>query len=1439
MAELRFTVVGAYESTDLVARFDAHTTVGQLADELERATDRRGDRDRTIRRLSRGETDLRRETELQRADIRNGDRLGLTLDSGVRDPGAIEPIAVLVVIAGPDLDKRFKLERGEFVVGRSSRADITLSDELASRQHAVFRLTDVLEVADAESTNGILVNGSLIDAPRHLVPDDVVEVGETAIRVETVHGDHGAVSIHENVVQFNRPPRIDAPFAPMTVKFPAPVPEPRKPRIPLISALVPLLMGGMMYLMTRNPLTVMFIAMSPLLILGNFIETRKGSAREHRAARAEYDATMHDRRADLDTAREDEIRTRNRRSPDVAELARWVADLSPRLWEREPEHTDFLTFRVGQRVQQSAIAIDVGTGGTRDQRRELDELVTEFAELPPVPWVISARDQGPLGVAGPHESASAIARSLIVQAVTLHSPNELVVGCLLSQEHEREWEWLKWLPHTSNPDALGLPSLVAIGENAGTEWAVALQQLIERRLDETQPGGEQRRFHPHLLMLIDGRIPIDRGRYSALLELGSSAGVTAVWMSPDARRLPNACRSTVAVDPGGVTITVGDVAEGSRHGSIPIESVSVDAAESLARQLAPIVDVSADRVGGSDLPSRVNLLDLVGGLDVVEKPQLLANRWKASGGSKALPGPVGTYEGGTLMVDLRVDGPHGLVGGTTGAGKSEFLQSYLAGLALNHSPERINFLLVDYKGGSAFGDLVDQFDANGACEWRGLPHTVGMITDLTPALVQRALTSLQAELHRREIILNKHRAKDLIELEMRNVPDTPASLIIVVDEFAALAKEVPAFVDGVVDIAQRGRSLGLHLLLATQKPGGVITPNIQANTNLRVALRMATEDESRDVVRSPVAGRIDRSTPGRGVIRRGPTDLVAFQSAYVGGVTTPAATAILELGELSLGRVDWLGTPSPKSVAAKQSEADLRRIVRAANAAAIETNMPPVRRPWLDPLPDHVDLLDLPRPDSDARIPFGLADLPNEQSRSVAYFDPDHDGSMLVYGMGGSGKTVFLRTLAAEFGLTRDRSPVHVYGLDFAGRGLEMIAVLPHVGNVIVPEDYERITKLLTSLRAAIDGRAAAFAESNAAHLSDFRRQQPDADVARLVVLLDGYENFVATFEKIDRGKWVEMLPRLVADGRQSGVHFVLTGTRRSSIPMAISSQVSTRLVFRMATEDEYHALGSDPKSFDNQTPAGRCLMGTTEVQTAILGPESSTVAEAREFAQLAKQLEGTGSEASAIQVLPAEVARQRLPDSGQGLRWILTDSFRSCGPDLSRNVLIAGPPRSGKTTAIASLVEAAAERGLEPEVYAFRPHELLPTARSFEDLEARLDADDTGIVFVDDAERITGTPLDAKVQKVLVDGRLIVVFAADAGHARGYDPTFKALRARCDSCVLQPNPDTDADLLGAPVERSAAAFPPGRARVRFAEAVMIGQVGHPGVGEQLRGKSR
>ena len=351
---------------------------------------------------------------------------------------------------------------------------------------------------------------------------------------------------------------------------------------------------------------------------------------------------------------------------------------------------------------------------------------------------------------------------------------------------------------------------------------------------------------------------------------------------------------------------------------------------------------------------------------------------------------IGEAADGVFRIDIRLDGPHGLVAGTTGSGKSELLQTLIASLAVGNRPDEFNFVLVDYKGGAAFKDC------------NHLPHTVGMVTDLDGHLTTRALESLGAELRRREHQLADADAKDIEDyLAGRTADDEPMPrLLIVIDEFAALAAELPDFVTGLVDVARRGRSLGVHLILATQRPAGVVSAEIKSNTNLRIALRVTDAGDSDDVIESSAAAQISKSFPGRAYARLGHSSLIPFQSSRVGGRPGGDAGGAVRVAEMDWDDLPLLGrTGGPvDDVEDDVSVAtDLADLVRAINDANAELGLPEMRKPWLPPLPERLGVDDLdsggraaserasarPRADGDSRrSPSASPTSPATSSRS-------------------------------------------------------------------------------------------------------------------------------------------------------------------------------------------------------------------------------------------------------------------------------------------------------------------------------------------------------------------------------------------------------------------------------------------------------------------------
>jgi DNA segregation ATPase FtsK/SpoIIIE, S-DNA-T family len=1417
-------VHGVDASTDVVLDVEPGATFGELADSFEflRAVPNGG----TLQIARTGQTP-RRDDRVADVDVRSGDRL--TLVDSVNAAFSVTPEAFgasLTVTAPTGAETEYPLRYGDNSLGRDPDNDVVIKDQQASRHHARITVTDVITIADLGSKNGIVVGDTAIVTPTILRPGQIAQLGDLTLSVDNHLRALEAIA-SRNRIEFNRPPRIDRAYAGVELEIPAPPERPRRQRLPMISAVLPVLMGIVMYFLI-GPLGAIFMLLSPVLLIGSAIEAKRTGQYEFRDALAEHREIVDEQVQFLEIQRLEEIRGRFRELPAAKELGGLVRSLSDRLWERAPDDPDFLRLRAGTAVLPSRTRVKVVEGGARDLRKELDEIPGRFRLLDDVPLPLDLRELGGVGIAGPLAAGRALARSLVLQAATMHSPTDLAVMALVGEPARAEWEFLKWLPHARSLGGVQGAQLASTSHHA----LGLVNDLLQSRAGAAGDSGDSGRGSitlPAALVLIDETCPVERRRLMPLLEAPRRAGIFFVWVGSARHRLPKACGAVVEIDPDHVTASTGFTRSGVTVSPTRWEGQSLADATAVARNLTPIIDVTGRVNDDSGIPSSVSFADLYGGGHVLDDPASLLELWQQRDGGGERHGlrvVVGTQAGAPFVLDVRQDGPHALVAGTTGAGKSEFLQSLVVGLATMHSPERVTFLLVDYKGGAAFKECVE------------LPHTVGLVTDLDRNEVRRALISLNAELHHRELLLQKADAKDLLEMERKGHPDTPPSLLIVVDEFAALAKEVPEFVDGVVDVALRGRSLGLHLVLATQRPAGVITGQIRANTNLRVALRMASDDESDDVVGSPVAAAIERRLPGRAVARIGPQELVPFQSAYVGGHTMADVQAPSVQVRVFGFDHDVDVAPERKVAVPSDHPSDLQRLVVTHRSAFGLLGAPLPRRPWLPSLALSYELGRLPRPTDEAALVVGVIDQPARQLQSLASFSPDKDGGLLILGTGGSGKTVALRTIAVSAGLAAEATgqPFEIHALDFAGRGLDVLEELPHVGSVIAGEDTERVTRLLRNLRERLDQRAIEFAAVRASSLPEYRRNAREGSpVPRVLVLLDSYPGFQATHERIDGGKWLDLFARLVADGRQVGVHFVITADRRTSIPMTIGSAIPRKLVLRLSNDDEYLNAGEPVGILSPKSPPGRAIMDRTEVQVAVLGGSSNGERQAAEISALADRLTRGGvARAPAVGVLPDEFRRSTLaiPSTPDRLMIAIGDrDLQPRGIPLDQgSVLVTGPPRSGRTTALATIAQSAAAVGIPlfhlhtrqtPLAHApfWRkvargPSDGAELVGKLVELAGRIEG--RTLVIVDDLADLADTEADAALSELLRVARdhpITVIAAVDNTAARRqYSGTIPDMRKDGIAVLLQPDTDSDGDLVGVSLpRRTRGAWPEGR----------------------------
>jgi S-DNA-T family DNA segregation ATPase FtsK/SpoIIIE len=1325
-----------------------------------------------------------------------------------RPPGDITSprvAAVLRVVGGLAAGDSVPLPAGRAVVGRGDRANVRIGSSEISREHCLLDVTPAgaVTLTDLGSRNGTDLNGSRVTGQVTVRPEDVIALGG-AVLVQVLPAGSVPPRVIVDPVRearpggrlpFSRAPR-PSPAAPEPpLRAPGAPPRASKPTFSISAIISPLIMAGAMVAITRQVMYAAISGLSPLMVIVNFIEERTRGRRSVRRGVRTFRGELEQFSRRLRSRHAAEVAARRAEAPDLAEMCYRAEGPARTLWERRPGAAGFLRVSAGFATVPWQVPVD-----TDDAVPEVEQEIATVATLFEVPAVIDLA-HGVVGVEGDRDAALAAARSLLVQAVTGSGPADVVVAVFVDADRAGSWDWVKWLPHVADRRG-GSGRLIAVGTAEAEALARAL--LSTAPADAAAPSSQPDRTGPVLLAVVDGATLLE-GRPCALRDLlAGRAGAASGIVLTD--RLPALCTATLGVRPDGVAelrrLTTAEVVP-----EVLASGVTEPRARRLARRLARFEDPELT-VAGAGLPDSLTLLPLLGLPEV--SGRALLERWRDGAATRRAGAVLGVSEQGVFGIDLDDDGPHGLIAGTTGSGKSELLRTLIISLAAGSDPEHLTFALVDYKGGGALDECAK------------LPHAVGLVTDLDEQLSERALRCLEAELRHREHLLRDAGLSHVTDYQRLRDEGGRAHelepmprLAVVIDEFATLVKALPHFVDSLVSIAQRGRSLGIHLIMATQRPAGSVNDAIKNNVKLRIALRLESSGDSMDVIDNPAAAAIGGRQRGRAFYRVSAKEVLPVQTALSTGRSAVArATAPVTVEPFGFAAA----SPVDEGHAA-DGPTDLERLVAATCEAAGLSGIGPPRRPWPDPLPDEIPLealIDRTAVGLQTGTPglpaLAVADDPDRQTQYPVGWDPAA-GNLLLYGVSGYGTTSALATLALAVARAAPPDAVHLYVMDLGAGKLAPLIGLLHMGAYIGPAERERQARLVRLLRRELEARKAGGAASRPADW---------------LVLVDNFASFISEFGKDAAGMQVlDDLERVYAEGPTVGVRFAVTGDRSGAVPGPWLALTQQKLLFRLADPGDYATFDVARTAVPSPVP-GRAVVATTGQAVQLAWP-GADLAEA--VARVGGCWAGAPREAPPVGLLPVRLrvselsAAARLPGDPACIPVGLGDSTLSpVGLELYEyeHALITGPPRSGRSSALCAIAQVLAGSPDKPAILALTPRRsplrdsphVADVVTTLDGLQACTAERSPGplVILADDAESVDD-PGDVLPGLMKSDPHVTVVAAgrSDALRRAFGHWTQTVRESRC-GVLLMPDYDLDGDLLGVTLPRLNRMTPvPGR----------------------------
>ena len=945
-------------------------------------------------------------------------------------------------------------------------------------------------------------------------------------------------------------------------------------------------------------------------------------------------------------------------NPSLEDAKKTILEHGMSLWQRRIEDQDFLNINLGIGNIPMNISIKYPEEHFSMIEDNLKDLVTKLGSeekiLTNVPITFSLRENQLLALIGNNRIAIEYLKRLLLQIIAYHGYDNLKIIILTDDNNKNYWSSFKTLPHCWNDDMSFRYFATNIDEYK--EVCYSLDSVYTKRMDTKS--SQKYIYNPHYLIITDCIKTVRNFEIiKQILNEKETLGFSMIILNEKVSNIPDQCQNfiNISTEYGEVFKTI---LNNKSQKFVPNFDFPIEI-ERCIESLSDIpIEYTDEEVG--IMPDKVGFLEMfqVGKIEQLN----IENRWKNSNPMLSLKTPVGIGKSGEkISIDLheKYHGPHGLIAGMTGSGKSEFIISYILSMAINYHPYEVQFILIDYKGGGLAGAFENSMTGI------KLPHLVGTITNLDSNEIKRSLASIESELKRRQRAFNEAReisGESTIDIYKYQrmfregiVKEPISHLFVISDEFAELKNQEPEFMDQLISTARIGRSLGVHLILATQKPSGVVNAQIWSNTRFRVCLKVQDTSDSNEVIKKPDAAYLTKA--GRFYFQVGTNELFTLgQAAWCGTPYVPTEIIKQEVDK-TINIINNNGisikTIEEKKVEAKTEEKgeELLNIVAYLHEIALKQNVK-TRPLWMPKIPAIISVENIKRiynyiPQKFVFNPvIGLYDNPTSQSQGLAQINITGKGNTLIYGMPGSGEDLLLKTITYSLSVEHSPQEVNIYIIDCGTETMGIFKNFPQVGDVAYISDQEKIMNLMKMIAEEIVVRKKLFIEYNGEYNTYCKNS--GKTIPAMIIMINNYDTFKEGYEALE-----DALKTLTRESTKYGIYFIITTVSTNGIRSTIKQNFNNLISLQLNDNTAYSYIFGNIRKLQPSPIYGRGLISLEQIyefQTAHFCEEDSIISFVKE---LANQLNNIfpNQKAKKIPILPEVITLNDLLDQDSNLR--------------------------------------------------------------------------------------------------------------------------------------------------------------------------------------------